>query len=311
MHTTYRFNDRQQRLLNRGPTYVPPSQMHISSSYSSIDAMAKNLYAPLQHRLASFFSEYHVNIALSMELEKQASEQFQDLFTISIPSTLCDRAIYEKEVVQSIRQCLAKNSLVLKRTADQMNIFYVGDASAFEGTADDFLATTDAYKALLTVEGDNTEQQFRDEFNEMIDSINSALSILKRRKAFDHETADWLRLDATKVKLPCLYFLPDISKVRRSLSVLFQCHCIRRAKHRWCQWFYLDTALHGRLASISIGCCASLSLESYNPDPLSTKLISFESSMRMLSHSIVFVPTHCSARWKSPIFIHRHPTRAC
>ena len=226
MHTTFRFNDRQQRLLNRGPTYVPPGQMHISSSYSSIDAMVKKLYAPLQHRLASFFSKYHVNIALSMELEKQASEQFQDLFMISIPSTLRHRAIYEKELVQSIRHSLMKNSLVLRRTADQMNTFYVGDASIFEGKADDFLNTTDAYKALLTVEGDGNE------FNEMIDSINSALSILKRRKALDHETVDWLRLDPAKVQLPYLYFLPDIGKVRRSSSVLFHCHCIRRAKYR-------------------------------------------------------------------------------
>ena len=232
MHTTYRFNDRQQRLLNRGPTYVPPGQMHISSSYSSIDAMVKKLYAPLQHRLASFFSKYHVNIALSMELEKQTSEQFQDLFMISIPSTLPHRAVHEKELVQSIRHSLTKNSLVLRRTADQMNTFYVGDASVFEGKADDFLTTTDAYKALLTLEEGNHGQQFRSEFSEMIDSINSALGILKRRKALDHETVDWLRLDPAKVQLPYLYFLPDISKVSSSLSVLFYCHCIRRAKHR-------------------------------------------------------------------------------
>ena len=208
MDTPYRFNDRQQRLLNRGPTYVPPCQLHISSS---IDEIVKKQYVPLQHRLACFFSKYHVNIALSMEIEKQTREQFHDLFSVTIPAALRQRAIQENELVQSIRRCLKKHNLVLRRTADRLNTFYVGDASAFESKADHYLNTTDAYKLLLTLDEDNDKQQFWREFNEMVHSINSSLDLLKRRKALDQATVNRLRPDPTKVQLPYLYFLPDVS----------------------------------------------------------------------------------------------------
>jgi hypothetical protein len=69
--TTFKFTDEQQRLLSRGPAYVPPAQMYSSvlsssSSTLSMDDVLKKHYAPLQHHLASLFSKHHVNIALSM-----------------------------------------------------------------------------------------------------------------------------------------------------------------------------------------------------------------------------------------------------
>jgi hypothetical protein len=50
-----------------------------------------------------------------------------------------------------------------------------------------------------------------------IESINSALGILRRTNALDKDLVPSLLTDATKIKLPYLYFLPDVSKVRNLL----------------------------------------------------------------------------------------------
>lgn len=218
--TAHRFNEEQLRLLNRGPSYVPPCQTGISSSHAFIDEEMKEQYAPLQHRLASFFDKYRVNIALSKEVEKQISEQFKDLFCTPIPQVLYDRAVSEMGVVQSIRSSLKQRHLILRRTADHMNTFYVGDTSDFEAKADDYPARSDAYEVLLIDDEENGEQRFHDQFDEMIQSINMALGILKSRKALDGESVDRLRVDRDKVELPYLYFLPDVDHV----SDMFRIH---------------------------------------------------------------------------------------
>ncbi len=56
--------------------------------------------------------------------------------------------------------------------------------------------------------------------------MNSALDILKRRKALNSGLIDKLLTDTTKVKLPYLYFLPDVSKVRNSSFFSFYFHIL-------------------------------------------------------------------------------------
>ncbi|CAF1671653.1 unnamed protein product, partial [Rotaria magnacalcarata] len=145
----HQFSDKELQLLNRGPTYVPPCQISISSSDQSIDDVVKKKYAPLKHQLSYLFSKYHINIALSMEIEQKISDQFTDLFSVPIPSNLQQRALYEKHLLQSIRYSLNANNLILRRTADNMNTFYLGNLQEFETKAYDYLSKSDAYKVLL------------------------------------------------------------------------------------------------------------------------------------------------------------------
>ena len=142
--TTHSFNNKQIQLLNRGPTYVPPCQIYISSSYQSMNDIIKKQYASLKHQLAGIFSKYHINIALSLELEEQIHKQFTDLFSMSIPTHIRQRALYEKKLIQSIQQSLKINNLILRRTADNMNTFYLGNVEDFQAKANDYLLKTDA-----------------------------------------------------------------------------------------------------------------------------------------------------------------------
>ncbi|CAF4547497.1 unnamed protein product, partial [Rotaria magnacalcarata] len=134
----HRFSDKELQLLNRGPTYVPTGQISISSSGQSIDDIIKKKYAPLKHQLSYLFSKYHINIALSMEIQQKISDQFTELFSVPIPSNLHQRALYEDRLILSIRYSLNENNLILRRTADNMNTFYLGNLQEFETKAYDY-----------------------------------------------------------------------------------------------------------------------------------------------------------------------------
>lgn len=214
----HQLTNKQLQLLNRGPTYVPPCQMYVSSSYQSMDEIIKKQYAPFKHQLNSLFSKYHINIALTMEIQKKLYDQFKHHFFVSIPSHLKQRALYEKKLIQSIRTSLNKNNLILRRTADNMNTFYVGNRHDFDKLADKYMVRSDAYKVLISKadEGSNN-QQIQNDMKEMIDSMNILLEDLRKHKSLDYDAINKLLIDTNKVKLPYLYFLPDISKVKRQI----------------------------------------------------------------------------------------------
>ncbi|CAF1985467.1 unnamed protein product [Rotaria magnacalcarata] len=86
--THHTLTKKEIQLLNRGPSYVPPYQLSISSSMTTNDEIIKRKYAPLKHQLATLFSKYHINIAVSMDIEQKINEQFKNLFSISLPSTI-------------------------------------------------------------------------------------------------------------------------------------------------------------------------------------------------------------------------------
>ncbi|CAF2104345.1 unnamed protein product [Rotaria magnacalcarata] len=210
--TTYELNDKQLLLLNRGATYVPPCQISIGSAGQSMNDILKKRYAPLKHQLTSLFANYHINIALSMEIQKKANDLFTEHFSSSIPSNLHERALYEKHLIQSIRCSFKKKNLILRRTADNMNTFYLGKIQDFEAKAIDYLTKSDAYKLLFSKDKEDGNQRWYIEFKEMICSMNVLLENLRKHKAVNEDLYNRLLLDTIKVKVPYLYFLPDVSK---------------------------------------------------------------------------------------------------
>ncbi|CAF5140036.1 unnamed protein product, partial [Rotaria magnacalcarata] len=209
----HRFSDKELQLLNRGHTYVPPCQTSILSSCHSMDDIVDIKYAPLKHQLNSLFSKHHINVALSLETQQKISDQFADSFSVPIPSSLHQRALYEDRLILSIRYSLNENNLILRRTADNMNTFYLGNRQEFETKAYDYLSKSDAYKVLLNKDKDNGGQQWQIELKQMVESMNLLLESLKNHKAVNIDLFNRLLVDASKVKLTCLYFLPDVSKV--------------------------------------------------------------------------------------------------
>lgn len=213
--TKHSLTDKQMQLLNRGPTYVPPCQMYISSSVGSIGDIVEKQYAPFKQQLASLLSKYHINIALAMEIQKKIYDRFSHLFATPIPTELQQRALYEKKLIQSIRFSLNKNNLMLRRTANNMNMFYLGNNHDFEAQANEYLLKSDVYKVFTSRNNENNGHHLQNELKEMNETINFLLGDLKRCDAFDNEIYNRLLIDESKVKLPYIYFLPDVSKVKQ------------------------------------------------------------------------------------------------
>ncbi|CAF1299779.1 unnamed protein product [Rotaria sordida] len=75
-----------------------------------------------------------------------------------ISSNLYQRALYEKNLIQSIQCSLKKNNLILRRTANNMNTFYMGNIQDFETKADKYLTRSDDYKVLIDINDENNEK---------------------------------------------------------------------------------------------------------------------------------------------------------
>ncbi|CAF5049540.1 unnamed protein product, partial [Rotaria magnacalcarata] len=197
----HQFSEKQLQLLNRGPTYVPPCQTSILSSCHSMDDIVERKYAPLKHQLNSLFSKHHINIALSLEIQQKISDQFADSFSVPIPSDLHQRALYEDRLILSIRYYLKKNNLILRRTADNMNTFYLGNRQEFETRAYDYVSKSDAYKVLLKKDKGNGDQKWQTELNHMVESMNLLLESLKNHESLNVDLYNGLLVDASEITI--------------------------------------------------------------------------------------------------------------
>ncbi|CAF4274256.1 unnamed protein product, partial [Adineta steineri] len=213
----------QLKLLNRGPTYVPPCQSYVSlpsseSSKSLIDR-AKNQYKVLQHELNILFPKHNINKFESANLNKQIKDLYVNMFSTSLTSTIGERAKYEKELVQSIQIYLQENNLILRRTTDQRNNFYLGNRKDFEDKANEYIMKTDDFEYCQDVNEANLRQTYK-YLNDIVRSINSNIEKMfdskkvkdKNLKEIIENQLKKLQIDFDQIQLSYLYFLPDVSK---------------------------------------------------------------------------------------------------
>ncbi|CAF1502221.1 unnamed protein product, partial [Rotaria sp. Silwood1] len=187
-------------------TYVPPCLMYILFADQSINDIVKKQFAPLKHQLMILFQNYKINLPLRMEIQDKLFNKFENLFSHPIPAQLFQRAVYEKHLIQSIRYTLQKNNLILRRTADNMNTFYIGNRSEFEAKADQYLIRSENYDVLIDINNQNNEKPLHTALKNMMKSMNSLLEKLKAHNAIKDELYEQLVADPTKTKLLYLYF---------------------------------------------------------------------------------------------------------
>ncbi|CAF4210878.1 unnamed protein product, partial [Adineta steineri] len=211
----------QLKLLNRGPTYVPPCQSYVSlPSFESPDSLidrTKSQYKVLQHELNILFPKYNKNQLESANINKQIKDLYVNMFSTSLTSTIRQRAKYEKELVQSIRIYLKENNLILRRTTDQRNNFYLGNRKDFEDKANQYIMDTYDFEYCQDVDETNLRQTYK-YLNEIVRSINSDIKkMFDSKKGKDNDPMK-LHIDFDQIQLSYLYFLPDVSK-RNDISL--------------------------------------------------------------------------------------------
>ncbi|CAF3881794.1 unnamed protein product [Rotaria sp. Silwood1] len=199
----------QVKFLNRGPSYVPPCQIHILSKSSlTLAQMVTKQMVPLRRELTKLFTNYSGDLPRRMNFEKEIQQCFNDSFICSMPDVLEERALYEHRLIQSIRYHLKKDQLILKRTADDMNTYYLGRLDEFNQLSDNFLENSTCYELIETMSDTHTEQATK--LQEIILSINSQLEKLYQRKLINKDQLTKFSINKRlKLKLPYLYFLPE------------------------------------------------------------------------------------------------------
>jgi hypothetical protein len=202
----HKLTHQQIQLLRRGPTYVAPCQLHI------INQMISKQYAPLNHQLAVVLERFGAVFSSKIDLNNHISQTFQNLYSQPLPNGIYQRALYEKQLIQSINQFLNKNNLILRRTADQNNIFYLYDRDNFIDRSNQYMENhMDHYYVLIDL-SEMTEESIQEELNRKYLYMNSELNNSNINKR--HQ----VKID--KIKLPYLYFLPDTSTIKdNSLQV--------------------------------------------------------------------------------------------
>lgn len=97
----------------------------LSSADTSLDKLVKSFYASLKCQLTNLFVKYHINIALTIVIQKKFH----------------DHSIYNK---------LHATDLIVKRTLDNMNTFYLMDRADYNKRAQLYITISDDYSLLIS-----------------------------------------------------------------------------------------------------------------------------------------------------------------
>lgn len=209
--TVHHLSSKQMAFLNRGPTYVSPCQVHLLSKSSlTLAQIVTRQMVPLRRQLTKLFSRYPIDLARRMNFEREIQQLFNQSFVQSIPSSLEVRAYEEQQLIRSIQYQLKKDQLILQRTADDCNTYYLGRQDEFHRKTMDYVENSTCYEFYAYIDETNSEQTH---LNTIIKSIDSQLEQLHQRKLINKDHLSKFSIGKrTNLKLPHLYFLPETNE---------------------------------------------------------------------------------------------------
>jgi len=221
-HTAHHFSFEQIQLLNRGPTYVVPAQMRLFNTQQVLDSILIEQFVPLRKQLLSIFTRFSLDLARQQTFRRSLEQQFLQSFSSTVPNHIEQRAKYEQKLLQSIQSKLTYDDLILRRTADDFNTFYLDNYNNFNRLCQNQLESSTYFELVtsLDVNNPNAEQQY---LTELIVSMDTFLQGLQKKKELHMEYLIKLQLaKKTNLQLPYLYFLPVTHQVVYShLSSIF------------------------------------------------------------------------------------------
>jgi hypothetical protein len=170
----------------------------------------------LKHDLNIFYVKQQINVAKSMFISKEIKDIYSTLFSsalLSLPDTLYQRAVYEQKLVKSIQDHLKHYNLILRRTADQCNVFYLDTQTDFEDKIHHYMTTTDMFELCEIINEEHRSNAIHQYLLRILEQFNENIQIhLDDRKKY-RSILDKIMIDIEQIKMPYLYFLPDISQV--------------------------------------------------------------------------------------------------
>ncbi|CAF4518424.1 unnamed protein product, partial [Rotaria sp. Silwood1] len=205
--TVHNLTFEQIKFLNRGPTYVPPCQLHIltKSSFTLAQLVTKEM-VPLRRHLTKLFTKYSVDLSRQMNFEEEIQLAFNESFLAQMPPMLEHRALYEKQIIQSIRYSLNKDQLLLRRTADDKNTYYLGQLDEFQEKSNEYIENSNSYEFIAIIDENHTEEQ---QLKKIMQALDVEFDKLYQRKLIHKDYQMKFSISKkTNIKLPYVYFLP-------------------------------------------------------------------------------------------------------
>lgn len=187
-------------LLSRGPSYVPPGQMHVSPSLNFND-LANTQMKPLLQQIHAFFNQYQIGISRKAGFLTELKRIFNQYFHVSLPNSIEQRATAERQLILSIRQQLERDQLILRRTADQMNLFYLANADEFHVQSQAYINRTSSFERISNMTQVKLE--------EICQSIDTSLLQLRQQSRIQENHLSKMSVKRINLALPHLYFLPE------------------------------------------------------------------------------------------------------
>ncbi|CAF1320317.1 unnamed protein product [Adineta steineri] len=183
--------------------------MHLSiNQTNNIDRILFKQMAPLRRQLTKVFNKYPVDPSKKMKFEQEIEQLFQKFFSIPIPSIIEQRSIYEQQLLRSIKLKLKKEQLILQRTSDNNNTYYLGNQMEFNEKTNEYMNNANYFELVGIIDHNNTEQKY---LNEIIESIELVSQELYQKKCINEKNLlKMLPNKQTIIHLPYLYFLPEI-----------------------------------------------------------------------------------------------------
>jgi len=208
-HAEHHFSYEQIKFLNRGPAYVSPCQIHILSKSSLTQAqIVRDQMIPLRRQLTKLFTKYPVDLARRMNFESELQDSFNESFIRAIPPALEERALQEEQLIRSTKCQLQKDQLILRRTADNYNTYYLGGLVAFNEKTNDYIENSACYELIGSINTIHTKQQH---LKQIIQSISTQLERFYQRKLFNKNYRSQFTIGPLgNLDLPYLYFLPEL-----------------------------------------------------------------------------------------------------
>lgn len=220
-HTPHHFSFEQIQFLNRGPTYVIPGQMHNFHINQTLNEAVTQQHLPLRKQLIQVFTKFSLDLARQQIFRRTIEQQFIKSFSTAAPIHIQQRALYEQKLIRSIKLQLKQNHLILRRTADDYNTFYLCHHDNFNRMTQDYMETSTCFEMIGSIDSNvlNSEQQYLSRIIQLMDTI---LQGFVQRKLLPMDYFTKLQLSKkTNLTLPYLYFLPITHQVLFFLHIKY------------------------------------------------------------------------------------------
>ncbi|CAF1485134.1 unnamed protein product [Adineta ricciae] len=190
-----------------------------SSSSSFLEDLLKEQFAPLEDQLSHIFHHYAIDFHPQEHFKRLLRNEFQDIFSAEVPSSLKQRAIDEQQLIRSIQLQLQRQHLILRRTADNMNTFYLGDYDDFQHRSNDFVESSGWFDFLGTIDNEIYPEQQQYLLKSLLSSMNVELENLTKDRLLTFADEDKLKVNFDRhYQLPYLYFLPRVNSHDNNLE---------------------------------------------------------------------------------------------